>query len=369
MKRVLIIIGDAGGGHVSAARSLSQTFAKLYPNQYQVAVVDILKASGVRPFVNSFEIYKKVNEKRLYEFIYNIVGFITSSAIGYFVYKQYVIAKLYRVVKRIVNSYNPDLVIANNSIITPLIEAMKREGAHFKTAVLVTDIVRIFRGWADRYADLLISPTRQATRKLIRYGVHPRKIRSPLFPINPQLANFRSREEVLKELGLKTEGLKTILITSGGFGVLALEHALDKLAQDARLQLIVLAGRIEDFRQKLSERYQNNPRIKILGFVENIQDYYNACDIVVGKPGPATIIEAELFQKKTVLTKRIGIQEKGNAEYAKKNPNFSYIGPRWWLLKRELDRLLELEPQPFAERRDFGECERIVKYLVRLIQS
>ena len=369
MKRVLIIIGDAGGGHVSAARALSQTFATLYPDQYQVAVVDILKASGVRPFVNSFEIYKKVNENRLYEFIYNTVGFITSTAFGYWIYKQYVIAKLYRIVRRIVNLYNPHLVIANNSIITPLVEAMKREGAEFKTVVLVTDIVRIFRGWADRYADLIISPTRQATRRLIRYGVHPRKIRSPLFPINPRLANFRPKEEVLKELGLKTEGATTILITSGGFGVLALTHALDKLAQDPRLQLIVLAGRIEELQKELNERFKDNPQVRILGFVENIQDYYNACDLVVGKPGPATIIEAELFQKKTVLTKRIGIQEKGNAEYAIKNPNFRYIGPRWWLLKREIDRLLASEPKPFAERRDFNECERIVHYLVKLMES
>lgn len=368
MKKILIIIGDAGGGHISAARAIEETFKKLFPGEYSITIIDILRESGVKPFKNSFQLYKMVNENWFYELVYDFTALLLSTRIGYFIYKQYVIAKLYRVTKRIISGNKPDLVIANNSIITPLIENMKKEGALFKTVVLVTDIVHIFQGWADRFADLVISPTHEATKRLVYYGVDPHRIRQPLFPINPQLVNFRPRHEVLAELGFMQNGRTTILVTAGGFGVLSLEYALDKLIADPRLQIIVLAGRIDEFRRELKKRYEGNPRVKIFGFVDNIQDYYHVSDIILGKPGPATIMEAELFQKKAVLTKRVGIQEKGNAEFAVRNPNFRSVGARWWRLKREVDRLLERKDTPFLERRRFDESEKIVREIVKLME-
>ncbi|HEQ72198.1 MAG TPA: hypothetical protein ENN69_06895 [Spirochaetia bacterium] len=367
MKKILIVIGDAGGGHISAARAIEKSFERLYPGKFQISVVDIFTVAGIKPFNDAYRLYKMVNENWFYEMVYDFTALLTSTPPGFFIYKQYVIAKLYRTAKKIIAGYDPDLVIANNSIITPLAENMKKEGAAFKTVVLVTDIVQIFRGWADKYADLVISPTEEATHRLIRYGVDPSRIRAPLFPIKPELADFRPRREVLKELGFKEQGKAIVLVTAGGFGVLSLERAINRLITDERLQVIVLAGRIEEFKKELETRYRGNSRVAVLGFVDNIQDYYNASDVIVGKPGPATIIEVELFRKKAVLTKRVGIQEKGNAKFAVRNPNFKSIGARWWQLKKNVRELLDQKEVPTPGRRRFDESEQIVREIAGLL--
>ncbi|MBN2351187.1 MAG: hypothetical protein JXD23_01365 [Spirochaetales bacterium] len=364
--RVMIIIGDAGGGHLSAANAISESFRKLYGERFRLKAIDIFREAGVPPFRDSAELYVRISASRFLEFFYNVFVPLLNTRVGFYFYKTYVTAKLYRALKRIIDAYDPHIVIANNSIITPLAGAMKRRGGKFLVAVLVTDIVRVFRAWADRHVDCVFSPTHEAARRMVRFGVKREKIRGPLFPINPLLSVYRSREEVLAGLGLRTDGMKTVLVTAGGVGALSLKRAIDDLAGDPRLQVIVLAGRVPGFERELQERYAGNPRIKVFGFIDNIQDYYNAVDLIVAKPGPATILEIELFQKKAVLTKRVGIQESGNAEFALQNPNIRSIGRRWWRLKKTVDRLLNAEFVPFKDRRSFDECETIVREIVAL---
>ncbi len=367
--RVMIIIGDAGGGHLSAANALTASFRKLYGDRFSLKVIDIFKEAGVPPFRDSAELYVKISASRFLEFFYNIFVPLLNTRVGFYFYKTYVTAKMYRATKRIIDDYDPHVVIANNSIITPLAGAMKRHGGRFLAAVLVTDIVRVFRAWADKHADCVFSPTHEATHRMMRFGVKREKIRGPLFPINPRLSVFRPRDEVLAGLGLRTDGMKTVLVTAGGVGAVSLKRAIDDLAGDPRLQVIILAGRVPDFERDLQARYAGNPRIRVLGFIDNIQDYYNAADLIVTKPGPATILEIELFQKKAVLTKRVGIQESGNAEFALRNPNIRSIGNRWWRLKKTVERLLDAEPVPFKDRRSFDECETIVREIVALLEK
>jgi UDP-N-acetylglucosamine:LPS N-acetylglucosamine transferase len=363
--RVLIIIGDAGGGHLSAANAITESFRKLYDARFRLKVIDIFTEAGVPPFKDSAQLYVKISASRFLEFFYNIFVPLLNTRAGFYLYKTYVTAKMYRATQRIIDAYRPAVVIANNSIITPLAGAMKRRGGRFIVAVLVTDIVRVFRAWADRHVDCVFTPTSEATRRLARFGVPREKIHGPLFPINPQLSVFRPRDQVLAGLGFRTEGMKTILVTAGGVGLLSMKRALDELVRDPRLQVVILAGRVPGFERELRERYAPNPRVRVFGFVDNIQDFYNASDVIVTKPGPATILEIELFQKKAVLTKRVGIQESGNAEFAlRNNPNIRSIGGRWWRLKKTVDRLLEEPLVPFRDRRSFDECETIVRRIV-----
>ncbi|RPJ07231.1 MAG: hypothetical protein EHM28_07845 [Spirochaetaceae bacterium] len=368
VKRVLICIGDAAGGHISAANAMIAAFAKLAGKRVQVTVKDLFTEAKIAPFNNAADVYIKVNKNRSVEWFYNVGVWLFNRFFFYPVYRAFLLVRMGKASKSIIDSCKPDLVISNNAIVAPIMERLKKDGATWKSAVLVTDIAYIFRGWADRSADIVISPTREASVKLHRYGVAEKTIRQPLFPINPALEKYRPRVKVLSELGFALKGRKTVLVTSGGFGVLALKKALDTLMTDGRLQIIVLAGRVDEYRKILALRYANNPRVKVLGFVANIQDYYNAADIIVGKPGPATLIEIELFRKKAVFTKHVGGQEKGNVDYALRNRNFRSIGGNWHLLKRNIDELLDQKNVPISERRYFNECELIVKELLKLLK-
>ena len=81
-----------------------------------------------------------------------------------------------------------------------------------------------------------------------------------------------------------------------------------------RGHLIVVCGRNKAVRDKLEGHGWPIPDFKptILGFVDNIDEYMTAADIIVTKAGPGTIAEAMIKGLPVLLTSFLPGQEEGN---------------------------------------------------------
>ncbi len=365
-KKILIAIGDVGNGHRSGANALTDSFNKLYPD-IEVKTVDVFKLSNLWPYNETDELYKTMSKSKPLEKINNTVFKITNTKYLYDVFTNYNVTQLYETTLQLLKEEKPDLVISVHPIVSMVLERM-REEMEFLSVVVITDLITLYRGWADKNADLIFCPTTEAVKTLTEFGVNHNRIIYPLFPINPRLKHYRNKSEVFNELEFDLNK-QTILITAGGAGIKTLGKSIDNLSKKEDLQLIIIAGKVEDYRIKLTEKYKNNKRIKVFGFINNIQDYLNACDIIIGKPGPATILEIELFDKKAVLTRKVGEQEVGNIDYAIRNPKFRYIGDDARKLEPAVNELLNMKlikPNSF-KRRSFDESQMIVKDIYKLL--
>lgn len=367
-KKVLIVIADIGNGHKSAASALSSIFNSKYKNNFQVKTIDLFKEADVEPFNSADISYKFLSQNKAYEQVSNWTWKFTNSSIGYDIYKSYFLGRIFAASEKIIMSENPDLVISAYPLTCTIIQALKEKGATFKYAITITDLMTIHRSWADSSADLISCPTPDAVKTLVNFGVDVKKIIYPFFPLKPELKNFRPKEEVLSELGLNPE-IPTILMTGGGLGTKAISNGIEKVADRSDLQTIIIAGRLESFKKEMEENYSNNPNVKVLGFVENMYDYFNAVDIVVGKPGATTVMEVELFNKKAIFTSYIGEHDSGNVDYALRDPKIRYIGDDWNKLEKNIDELLEFTPRESENimSRSFEESEKIVDEIVKLM--
>lgn len=368
MKKVLILIGDVANGHRSAANAVTESFKQLYPNDYEVKTIDLFTYLEIEPFNSADTFHKFISQNKFYEQINNIGLKFLNTQIGFPFLRSY-LKKLYEPTLELINEENPDLIISIHPITTTVLRELKLNNAiQVKTVSIITDLVSILRSCTDDRSELVFCPTSEAVSKLIRWGVDLKNIVYPLFPINPMLKNFRDRETVLKELNLDLTK-QTVLLTGGGFGVKTLNKAIKKILKDHKnLQMIIIAGKNDSFKNYLLNEYGSNSSVAILGYVNNIQDYFNASDIVIGKPGPATVLEFEIFNKKAILTKKIGEQESGNIDYAKGNPMFRYIGEDWSKLDGAINELISLETRDGVKnsRRSFDECLEIVKEINKL---
>ena len=162
---------------------------------------------------------------------------------------------------------------------------------------------------------------------------------------------------------------QTILLTGGGVGVKSLNKSIEKLSSNDKFQLIIIAGKLDEYKKQLEDQYSLNKNIKVLGYINNIQDYLNASDIIIGKPGPATILEIELFNKKAILTRKIGEQEIGNIDYALRNPKFRYISDKWSRLDETIEELASMNTESNLRRRNFNECDMMAKEIYTLLQT
>lgn len=369
MKKILIVITDAGSGHRSAANALEQAFTKLYPGEYEVKIMDLFKTVDVEPFNTSDSFYSLVSRNRKFEVVNNLGFKILNTEFAYTFFYAYTIHRLYTECLNVIEEEQPDIVISTHPVVSMIMREIKLHKPEMRSVTVITDLITLFRGWADDKADLVFAPTNDAVNTLVKIGVDVTRIIYPLFPLNPALANFRSKEEVTRELGFNTTN-PIVLITAGGVGINSMVKAIEKLAKNKHLQIIVIAGRLNAYRTKLEKLFASSTRVKIFGFVTTIQDYINACDIVVAKPGPATILEVELFKKKAVFTRRIGEQEIGNVDYLIRNPNFRYIDDDYSKLESTLNELLTLqlrEPAKQYNTRSFDESEHIVQEIVKIL--
>jgi UDP-N-acetylglucosamine:LPS N-acetylglucosamine transferase len=368
MKKILILLADVGNGHKSAANALTEAFNRKYPGEYEIKHLDLFEEADIEPFNTSNVTYSLVSKNRAIEGINNLLFGLVNTGIGYPFFKGYTLRMMLAESERIVLEEKADLVISVHPIVSLILGGIKEKHPEMKTATVITDLKSDFKAWADTTANLVVSPTSESVNILVKQGVDVNKIIYPLFPINPKLSDFRSREEVCNELKLDKEK-PVIVMTGGGLGTHMLENGFKRLAERDDVQVVLIAGKLERLKNELEKKYKDSKNVRILGFVNNIHDYFNCADIIIGKPGPASILEMMLFEKKAILTRRIGAQEKWNVDYALRNPKFRYIEENWNILNDTINELLTFTPheESSSQVRSFDECLKIVEAIHTLV--
>jgi UDP-N-acetylglucosamine:LPS N-acetylglucosamine transferase len=368
MKKILILLADVGNGHKSAANALTEAFQRKYPGEYEIKHLDLFEEADIEPFNTSNVTYSLVSKNRAVEGINNLLFGLVNTGVGYPFFKGYTLRMMLEESERLVMQENADIVISVHPIVSLILGGIKEKHQELKTVTVITDLKSDFKSWADTTANLVVSPTSESVNILVQLGVDIKKIIYPLFPINPKLSEYRSKETVCNELNLDKDK-PVIVMTGGGLGAHMLENGFKRLTERDDIQVILIAGKLETLRNQLEQKYKGNKNVRILGFVNNIHDYFNCADIIIGKPGPASILEMMLFDKKAILTRRIGAQEKWNVEYALRNPKFRYIEENWNILNDTVNELLAFTPheESNSQVRSFDECLKIVEAINNIV--
>ncbi len=355
--KVLILLGDAGGGHMSAAKAIAAGFQISYP-QVEVKILDLSVEVSKFPFNATDQVWQNVSKYPFIEAISNFGYELTNTYLGNIIAHKVVLADGGLPLVKIIQRESPDVVISTHFIVSAVLEKVKYLFPGLKTVSVAADLVGFPRMLADHSADLIFCATAEAALRLEDFGIRSENIRFPYFPVNPNLQNYQGRTKFLRQIGLNPK-LKIILITGGGLGTISMLDTIRTLLKLPGCQLIIVAGKKKATFELFKHEYANFPNVKVIQFVDNIQDYFNAADLVVAKPGPATIVELEIFRKPTLFTKMIGQQELGNIDFLMQNPNFVYLGKENGSTLSEASRLLMHKYIAFDSRFNFNSSVEI----------
>ncbi len=312
--RILFIISDTGGGHRSAANAIMNALVQTDP-EITCEMVDLLRASKIPGIRNAPELYAFFSAKSigLYNLLYrlsNYTGFMDLAS--KFLY-QFARAHIHRAIE----FFGPDLVVVIHPLaVRPICDYRDETSATWPIVTVVTDLVSIHASWATNRADLYLLPTAVAVQRVVQLGIAPDKTLLTGFPIHPRFFNIPvDNASARKSLALPAEQF-TILLTSGGAGggqVETLVKELEKQCPDCTL--LVVTGRNQLLFERLGNRPAASPNTRIYQFIDNMEILMAACDIVVTKAGPGTIMEAATLGKTVVLTGAVGLQEEGNIKF------------------------------------------------------
>lgn len=335
---IQILMSDTGGGHRASANALRDAFNILYPNQIECDIVDIYTDYGpFWPFNDYVNMYKLMaHHSWTWDLFYHFGETDFGLILNEFILNLFCFIPFTQCIERLQNSTNKraDMIISVHPLtqdiplnILGYLDSMyssRSWTARTKTpfVTVVTDLGSAHPTWFHRGVDRCYVPSDALHQKALDRGLSEQQIKQYGLPIRRgfwneycdsdncivDIANgdkiiSSQKEQLRMELQLQTD-LPTVLIVGGGDGMGGIINLAKELgdrlgslssSSSSSYQIVVVCGK-NDIAKKELEEYQfpNNVSVIIKGFVNNMDQYMKASDVLVTKAGPGTIAEASI---------------------------------------------------------------------------
>lgn len=312
-----------GNGHKAPAEAIRAGLERLYPNCFKIDVLDFTAEVGDvtldRQVKDSWNLLLEYPHIAYWGQIF--IDTVIPVQVTRFVQGR-VLRKHARNAADYIKKNNYNLIVATHYFTIQAIARAKRKyGITTPLIGLNTDPFDANAMWAEPSVDEMLVASQIAKERLIQKQVPPEKISIFGYPLGLQfLEQQPKRDQARKELGLDSSML-TILQSAGGEGIGGqLEHFVRAvLHADLPVQYIIACGRNNKLLQHLTHlvNKHSNTQAKIIpkGFITNMQTWLAASDLVLGKAGASTTLEALAMNRPIFHTSYAAYNEKTNIDW------------------------------------------------------
>lgn len=297
-ENILLYFSDTGRGHRSATEAVDAALQLVAQTEYADRPINLIAEPVLENshpiFRWSVELYNYFlrNRQHCMKYYYEFLQVTrpNENRMGYAIVRRYLHQQLLR--------YRPSVLVSMHPMTNhATARAMKDIGlkGDVKLIIVVTDPNKdLWKGWACRDADLIITPNELAKTQLIKWGIAEERIKVVGMPVHPAFIQPPSvpREEFLTHLGLSPD-IPTLCINSGwagGGNMLAAYKALQK--SNSPIQVIFLCGHNTNLYEAAKELAQESTiPTAVLPFHDSMPDLMAAVDAMVSKAGGLTTFE------------------------------------------------------------------------------
>ena len=336
IKKVLIMSASTGGGHNRAARAIKEELESRTIDNMSIEceIVDSLKLVN-----NTMDkvISRGYEKSALYtpKAYGSVYRFSETTIASKNEFKTNPLTSLMaRKFKHLLNESTPDLIIGTHPFPMIALSTLKKnnnihslsrsESFYKSTKVDIPPMISVLTDytthstWIQNEIDYYIVGHEYVKELLVYEGVDSEKVKAFGIPVEKSFLSYRDRETVLTELGLSPEKL-TVLLMGGSFGAGNIKETLeDLIAIDRDFQILVITGRNEHLKDKLSKMLDStihNKNICLLGYTNKMNDILASIDVLISKPGGLTTTEALLNDVPMIVPYFIPGQEEENLDF------------------------------------------------------
>ncbi len=197
----------------------------------------------------------------------------------------------------------PDIIVCSIVMTAILITMLKESDmidSNIKSIGIVTDY-SLHPFWEYTDMDYFVCPNELMFPEIVSRGIPVTKLLPIGIPIDPKFSRGMDVRSARSALGL-TQDKFTVLLSAGGMGFSGLISAVEEIDQIDDVQIIAVCGTNKKAYAQLADKQFKNTT-HVLKFVDNMNEYMDACDIFITKPGGLSTSEAIAKQKPLLLTK------------------------------------------------------------------
>jgi len=255
--------------------------------------------------------------------------------------------------KQQLRAFRPDAVVSTFPVPTGIMSELR---ATKWTEILNVGILTDYTSngqWVKENIDRYFVPTEDVRLELVARGVPVERISAPGIPVRSKfvqrsmshLAN--TRHQLRQKYSLQS-GTPLIMLMGGGAGLLGDISDWEKVMRKSSAQFVVICGR----NNKLYRKIQSieTDRIRVLGYVSEVDEWMAMSDLIVTKAGGITVTECMTMELPMLLYRPIPGQEDKNAKFAVDN-GFAVKAKEFRAARRLIVDLTE-HPEKLERMRD-----------------
>lgn len=338
--KVLILSCNTGEGHNSAGKAVKEYVEQQggYAVMMDMMMLNGKKTSGAveGAYVNTVKYFPLG-----FGLVYKLAKAISSSRRKSPVY--FACALLAKKLKSYLDENQFDVIVTPHLYPAETLTYMKKRGwLNQKTVAIATDYTCI-PFWEETDCDYYVIPHQELVREFEERGVPGEKLLPWGIPVRPCFLEQEDKEQARAKCGLSREN-RIYLVMGGSMGFGKIQIFVLELARHLKddEEIVVICGNNSKLEKVLRRELQNKPKVRVLGFTDQVADYMSACDVIFTKPGGLSSTEAAVKQIPIVHTAPIPGCEDRNVEFFQKHG--MSIGRRSFLGQiRAGRRLLEKE--------------------------
>lgn len=314
-RRILIITGDAGFGHRSAAEAIQKALVSAFGDQCEVILKNPLDHPDAPAFMQESESdYDDLikTEPELYHMAYDISDFSLPTTLM----EGGLVLFLLKTFRKVIMDVQPDLVISTYPIFqAPLTTAIRIEDLDIPVMVVVTDLVTVHQIWFNEGVTRITVPTETVRELALKSGMTEEQVIKTGIPVDPDIAALKDTDvkALRDELGWDVDSLSLLVVGSPRvFDLMEILQALDRIDHD--LQFALVAGGNDALYEDFMGAKWRHP-VKIYNFVDEMPKLMRAADIVLCKAGGLITTESLASGLPIMIVNFLPGQEEGNVDY------------------------------------------------------
>lgn len=273
---IFILTASFGSGHNSTMKALIDIFSSNHSDllvEYG-DIFDITTPYMKEYFVETYDALTKKNVS-IYNKLYNIrdmkKNIIDDIMIKLFINKF----------DEVIQKKAPRVIVSVFPTSAQFASYYKSEyNSDIKTVTVITDVVSSWE-WIAPNTDLYLVPSLEVKENLIKKQVDENRILVTGIPVRNQ---FLTQDDVF-------EFRNQVLIMGSAMGKVDIDrNIIDEIAK-APHNFVIITGKDKDLEEKLKS-YSLPDNLKVIGFTTEVAEYMKNSDLLVTKPGGATVFEA-----------------------------------------------------------------------------
>lgn len=304
---VLFATIAAGGGHVATANAMAEELHRLHPGAVSTRVSDVMAEFGFEKLDKRHkeswrEMLKRPRLVRLGQRLMDAAPGLTRAA------QNALLNDFAKGAQQRIDELGPDLVVANHGwLATALTSARTKYDMRTRVLVFATEPFDASALWAEPKAEWVVAPSAATKEDLVRLGVPEPRVAVLGYPVRRAFLEPPDQPAARAEFGLD-DGF-TCLLSLGAEGLAGEALQLAESLARKDVQVVAVAGRNAELESELGRLAQRYPRLHAVGFTDRMPAYLAATDLVVGKAGPASTMEALAVGRPVVATSYAGLNE------------------------------------------------------------